>query len=150
MHHPAISAVKIWRPQEDARRLPRLRPNPIRDPLDETRLFVPSGDLQRRETVVVSGREVSSVLDEERKCFRAGGPFGSEMGRGSAALSAGVDVRAVRDQPGDRPMIPLMGERLQRRAVAAALAVNRYAAVQERLGDVVCPSAVALKVAKRN
>src|SRR5689334_17095681 len=72
------------------------------------------------------------------------------MGGGSAAVSAGVDLRAVRDQPGNRPVIPLVGERLQLSAFAAAWAVNGYAPVEECFGDVVCRSAVTLKVAKRN
>ncbi len=92
--------------------LPRLRRNPTRDPLDETGLFVPSGDLQRREAIVVAGRQVGSLLNEECKGLWASVPFGREVGRSSAALSAGVDIRAVRNQPADRPVIPLMGERL--------------------------------------
>ena len=51
--------------EETPNSLARFRPDLCRDPLDELRLFVPSGDLQRREAVVVSGREVGSVLDEE-------------------------------------------------------------------------------------
>ena len=51
--------------EETPNSLARFRPVLCRYPLDEPRLFVPSGDLQRRAAVVVSGREVGSVLDEE-------------------------------------------------------------------------------------
>jgi hypothetical protein len=47
----------------------------------------------------------------------------------SAVVSAGVNLRAVRKQPGNRPVIALVGEPLQRSAFAVALAVTGYTPV---------------------
>jgi hypothetical protein len=82
------------------------------DPFDEVRLFVQSRDFQGSQAVSVPGQQVGSVFGENRQRLRARIPFSREMDGGSAAGTAGMNIRPVRDQPGDRPVIGLMGERL--------------------------------------
>src|ERR1700722_18037232 len=89
---------------------------PLHNPRHKSRFFVQLGGVKRGPAVVVSGREVGTVFGELGECLGTGVSFGGKMGSGSAAGAAGVDVGSVREQPGHGSMIPLIGERLQRRA----------------------------------
>ena len=118
------------------------------NPFNQPWFLAQSGDFQRRQTVFVASRKIGSVFDENRERLWAGVPLGSEMGGGSAAECAGIDVRAVRDQPANRPVIRLMRECLQWRAFAADSAVDRHAPIQECFGDIVRRPPMTLKMSE--
>jgi hypothetical protein len=62
---------------------PLLCTNPLGEPHYKTRLCVESGEIEGRAAVVVTGRKVGSVFNEQFQRLRAGVPFGSEMGGGA-------------------------------------------------------------------
>jgi hypothetical protein len=121
--------------------------NASRHPLYKASFAVEFGDLHRRTAVVVPGPKVGSAFDEQCQCRWSRISLGREMGGGSAAESAGVYIRAVRDQPRHRALVRLMSERLQQCAADARSAIDRQAPGQERFGDIVRRPAVTLKVA---
>src|SRR5262249_4417294 len=88
--------------------------NPPLDPIHKALLPVMLSDVQWRSPVVIPGAEIGSIVNEQCQCLRSSVPLGREMRGRQASWATCVDIRAMRDQPGNRAVRALKSKHLQR------------------------------------